>query len=73
MRCVILVDKPTPDVKAFYEFGTILGRGSTSIVRKVKHKETEVEYACKSISKGKLTRPQDIEDMKKEIEVNDYF
>jgi len=64
-----LLGRETLEIRNVYEFGAMLGRGSTSIVRKVFHKQTKEVFACKSISKAKLTRRQDVEDMKKEIEV----
>lgn len=58
-----------PDIRTIYELGSVLGKGSTSMVRKAKRKDDGSEFACKSISKAKLHRTKDIQDMKKEIKV----
>lgn len=64
-----LLDRPTAEIRTLYEFGSIIGKGSTSIVRQVKDIKTGMEYACKSIAKDKMKKRQHIDDMKREIQV----
>ena len=47
----------------------VLGKGNFGVVHLVYDKKTSQPFACKSISKRKLTTPDDIEDVKREIEI----
>lgn len=64
------LDRETPEIRQVYEFGSILGRGSTSIVRQVKDRNSGAEFACKSMAKAKMTKRQHVDDMKREIQVS---
>jgi len=44
-------------------------RGQFGITRIAVEKATKTKYACKSISKRKMTHSDDIEDVKREIEI----
>jgi calcium-dependent protein kinase len=57
------------DVRDYYTFDKVLGKGNFGVVHLVFDKKTNAPYACKSISKRKLTTPDDIEDVKREIEI----
>jgi calcium-dependent protein kinase len=56
-------------VREFYTFDKLLGKGNFGVVHKVIDKKTGVVYACKSISKKKMTTSEDIEDVRREIQV----
>lgn len=64
-----LLDVKTPNIRTEYSFKELIGRGSTSMVRKVIKIGTTEEFACKSISKQNLRSKKDVEDMKREIKV----
>lgn len=64
-----LLDYKTPNIRTEYTFKELIGRGSTSMVRKVEKLSSKEEFACKSISKKNLRTKKDVEDMKREIKV----
>ena len=45
----------------------MLGKGQFGTTRLVTDKKTGEQLACKSISKRKLTTPEDIEDVQREV------
>lgn len=47
----------------------VLGKGNFGVVHLVYDKKDNKPYACKSISKRKLTTADDIEDVRREIEI----
>jgi calcium-dependent protein kinase len=69
----IVVGKPTPDIKAEYELGKVLGKGQFGTTRLATHKKTGEKLACKSISKRKLVTQDDIADVKREIQIMDHL
>ncbi|MCO5604758.1 hypothetical protein L7F22_058928 [Adiantum nelumboides] len=52
-----------------YDLGRELGRGEFGITYLCTDQETEYVLACKSISKGKLRTPIDIEDVRREVDI----
>lgn len=52
-----------------YDLGRELGRGEFGITYLCTDRETEDVLACKSISKGKLRTPIDIEDVRREVDI----
>lgn len=65
----LILGKATPDVKSVYEIRRILGQGQFGTTRLVVDKKTGEKLACKSISKRKLTTPEDIADVQREIQI----
>lgn len=63
------LDQETKDISAEYELGKILGRGQFGTTRIAVQKSSNQKFACKSISKRKMTHPDDIDDVKREIQV----
>lgn len=59
---ICFVSKPPPCAQ-------VLGKGNFGIVHMVHHKKTNQPYACKSISKRKLTSADDVEDVRREIQI----
>mmetsp|Transcript_12291 Transcript_12291/g.22016 ORF Transcript_12291/g.22016 Transcript_12291/m.22016 type:complete len:507 (-) Transcript_12291:2527-4047(-) len=57
------------DVRKDYNFDKILGKGNFGVVHLVFDKVTGSKYACKSISKRKLLTPEDVEDVRREIQI----
>lgn len=52
-----------------YHLGKVLGKGQFGTTRLASEKKDSKKlYACKSISKRKLTHPDDIEDVRREIQ-----
>lgn len=59
----------TTDVRDVYTFDKQLGKGNFGVVHLVLDKKTGDKYACKSISKRKLVTPEDVEDVRREIQI----
>ncbi|KAI4370119.1 hypothetical protein MLD38_018500 [Melastoma candidum] len=57
------------DVKRTYEFGKELGRGQFGVTYLVTHRETGQKFACKSIATRKLVNKDDIEDVRREVQI----
>ncbi|GAB4834493.1 Calcium-dependent protein kinase 3 [Ancistrocladus abbreviatus] len=57
------------DVRSTYIFGRELGRGQFGVTYLVTHKETKELFACKSIATRKLTISDDIEDVRREVQI----
>lgn len=64
-----MLGKPTPDVKTLYDVRKVLGEGQFGTTRLVIDKATGEKLAMKSISKRKLTSPEDIADVQREVQV----
>lgn len=57
------------DVKDYYAFDKVLGKGQFGVTRLVSDLATGEQCACKSISKRKLVSQEDMEDVRREIKV----
>jgi len=64
-----ILGKETPDVNSQYLLGKVLGRGQFGTTRLAVERSTNANYACKSISKRKLTTAEDVEDVRREIQI----
>eukprot|EP00252_Welwitschia_mirabilis_P011567 TRINITY_DN2584_c0_g2_i1.p1 TRINITY_DN2584_c0_g2~~TRINITY_DN2584_c0_g2_i1.p1 ORF type:complete len:543 (-),score=99.08 TRINITY_DN2584_c0_g2_i1:457-2085(-) len=64
-----VLGRPLDDVKAHYTIGTELGRGQFGVTYLCTDKETQKVFACKSIAKRKLINKDDIEDVRREIQI----
>ncbi|KAK8472940.1 hypothetical protein PHAVU_001G002800 [Phaseolus vulgaris] len=62
-----ILEKPYFDIKALYTLERELGRGQFGITRLCTEKTTGRKYACKSISKRRLTKKKQMDDVKREI------
>ncbi|XP_028760333.1 calcium-dependent protein kinase 33 isoform X1 [Neltuma alba] len=68
-----ILGKQFEDVKQFYRLGKELGRGQFGVTYLCTEISTGRSYACKSISKRKLTSRADKEDMKREIQIMQHL
>ncbi|AEE84533.1 calcium-dependent protein kinase 15 [Arabidopsis thaliana] len=68
-----ILGKPFEEIRKLYTLGKELGRGQFGITYTCKENSTGNTYACKSILKRKLTRKQDIDDVKREIQIMQYL
>ncbi|KAL4296516.1 hypothetical protein GQ457_12G026470 [Hibiscus cannabinus] len=64
-----VLGRPMEDVKATYNIGKELGRGQFGVTRSCTHKQTGEQFACKTISKRKLTNKDDVDDVKREVQI----
>ncbi|KAI3677060.1 hypothetical protein L1987_86678 [Smallanthus sonchifolius] len=59
----------TDNLKEIYSLGKKLGQGQFGITFLCTSKETGKEFACKSIAKRKLATKDDVEDVRREIQI----
>ncbi|KAF9664845.1 hypothetical protein SADUNF_Sadunf16G0060400 [Salix dunnii] len=59
----------TGHLKEYYNLGRKLGHGQFGTTFLCVEKATGKEYACKSISKGKLLTSDDVDDVRREIQI----
>ncbi|KAL8170878.1 hypothetical protein V2J09_022682 [Rumex salicifolius] len=64
-----VLGRPMEDVKAHYTFGKELGRGQFGVTRLVTSKKTGEQLACKTIAKRKLGSKEDVEDVRREVQI----
>ncbi|PNX75897.1 calcium-dependent protein kinase 3-like protein [Trifolium pratense] len=57
------------DVRSIYTFGRELGRGQFGVTYLVTHKTTKEQFACKSIATRKLVRRDDLDDIRREVQI----
>uniref|UniRef100_A0ACD5ZHQ2 Uncharacterized protein n=1 Tax=Avena sativa TaxID=4498 RepID=A0ACD5ZHQ2_AVESA len=60
---------PTPSLHDHYLLGRKLGQGQFGTTYLCTDRATGVEYACKSIGKRKLITKEDVEDVRREIQI----
>ncbi|PIA49209.1 hypothetical protein AQUCO_01300210v1 [Aquilegia coerulea] len=64
-----ILGRPMEDVRSTYTFGRELGRGQFGVTYLVIHKKTQEQFACKSIATRKLVNRDDIEDVRREVQI----
>eukprot|EP00250_Pteridium_aquilinum_P009691 c18864_g1_i2 orf=454-2049(+) len=64
-----VLNRPMEEVRNTYSFRRELGRGQFGVTRLCTNKATGEHFACKSISKRKLTHKEDIEDVRREVQI----
>ncbi|KAH7560773.1 hypothetical protein JRO89_XS10G0097800 [Xanthoceras sorbifolium] len=64
-----VLGRPMEDVKSVYTIGKELGRGQFGITHLCTNKATGEQFACKTIAKRKLVNKEDIEDVRREVQI----
>ncbi|KAH0457327.1 hypothetical protein IEQ34_012642 [Dendrobium chrysotoxum] len=64
-----VLKRKTANLKDIYSLGRKLGQGQFGTTYLCVEKATGKEYACKSIAKRKLTSVEDVEDVRREIQI----
>lgn len=64
-----VLGRPMEDVKNTYAIGKELGRGQFGVTHLCTHKATGEQFACKTIAKRKLINKEDIEDVRREVQI----
>ncbi|KAL1827871.1 hypothetical protein ACET3Z_006283 [Daucus carota] len=59
----------TPNIRDLYTLGRKLGQGQFGTTYLCTENSTGTEYACKSIAKRKLISKEDVEDVRREIQI----
>uniref|UniRef100_A0A0V0IQD4 non-specific serine/threonine protein kinase n=1 Tax=Solanum chacoense TaxID=4108 RepID=A0A0V0IQD4_SOLCH len=57
------------DVRTTYTIGKELGRGQFGVTHLCTQKQTSEQFACKTIAKRKLVNKEDIEDVRREVQI----
>ncbi|GMH04641.1 hypothetical protein Nepgr_006481 [Nepenthes gracilis] len=68
-----ILGEPFVDIASIYDLKKELGRGQFGITYLCAEKSTGLQFACKSISRLKLSRRKDIEDVRREIMILQYL
>mmetsp|Transcript_12722 Transcript_12722/g.38367 ORF Transcript_12722/g.38367 Transcript_12722/m.38367 type:complete len:528 (-) Transcript_12722:1419-3002(-) len=58
-----------PSIWETFSKGTALGKGAFGIVSEVTDKTTGQKFACKAISKARLSSAEDVDDIRKEMQI----
>lgn len=69
LRAESVLQQRTGNFKEFYTLGRKLGQGQFGVTFYCLEKATGKEYACKSIAKRKLITQEDVEDVRREIQI----
>ncbi|XP_010552889.1 PREDICTED: calcium-dependent protein kinase 1 [Tarenaya hassleriana] len=69
LRTESVLQRKTENFKEFYSLGRKLGQGQFGTTFLCVEKATGKEYACKSIAKRKLLTEEDVEDVRREIQI----
>ncbi|KAK7316644.1 hypothetical protein RJT34_00259 [Clitoria ternatea] len=64
-----VLQRPMEDVRATYTIGKELGRGQFGVTHLCTDKVTGQQFACKTIAKRKLVNKEDIEDVRREVQI----
>ncbi|XP_047969498.1 calcium-dependent protein kinase 1-like [Salvia hispanica] len=64
-----VLGRPMADVHSVYAFGRELGRGQFGVTHLVTHRATREAFACKSIATRKLVTPDDVADVRREVQI----
>ncbi|NP_001303126.1 calcium-dependent protein kinase 34-like [Brassica napus] len=64
-----VLGRPMEDIKSSYTLGKELGRGQFGVTHLCTQKATGLQFACKTIAKRKLVNKEDIEDVRREVQI----
>ncbi|KAL3619222.1 Calcium-dependent protein kinase 15 [Castilleja foliolosa] len=64
-----VLGRPMSDIHSIYVFGRELGRGQFGVTHLVTHRATRQAFACKSIAARKLVTPDDVDDVRREVQI----
>lgn len=64
-----VLGRPMEEIKSLYSMGKELGRGQFGVTHLCTHKATGQQYACKTIAKRKLVNKEDMEDVRREVQI----
>ncbi|EPS59027.1 hypothetical protein M569_15783, partial [Genlisea aurea] len=64
-----VLGRPMEDVRSIYTMGKELGRGQFGVTHLCTHKQTGQQLACKTIAKRKLGSKEDVDDVRREVQI----
>ncbi|KAL8130688.1 hypothetical protein V2J09_019843 [Rumex salicifolius] len=68
-----ILNRPYVDISKLFHMEKELGRGQFGVTHRCVERSTGTSYACKSISRRKLTRRKDIIDVRREILILEHL
>ncbi|GFP96020.1 calcium-dependent protein kinase 20 [Phtheirospermum japonicum] len=69
LRVDSVLQRKTENIKDAYTLGRKLGQGQFGVTYYCSEKATNKPFACKTIAKRKLTTEEDVEDVRREIQI----
>nr|CAB3488999.1 unnamed protein product [Digitaria exilis] len=64
-----VLGRPMEDVRATYSMGKELGRGQFGVTHLCTHRASGEKLACKTIAKRKLAAKEDVDDVRREVQI----
>jgi calcium-dependent protein kinase len=64
-----VLGRPMEDVRATYSMGKELGRGQFGVTHLCTHRTSGEKLACKTIAKRKLAAREDVDDVRREVQI----
>ncbi|KAK9078750.1 hypothetical protein SSX86_002808 [Deinandra increscens subsp. villosa] len=64
-----VLGRPMEDIRTLYTIGKELGRGQFGVTHLCTCKKSGDQFACKTIAKRKLANKEDIEDVRREVQI----
>lgn len=64
-----VLGRPMEDIRSIYNVGKELGRGQFGVTHLCTHKTSGEQFACKTIAKRKLVNKEDVEDVRREVQI----
>ncbi|KAJ0594685.1 putative protein kinase CAMK-CDPK family [Helianthus annuus] len=64
-----VLGRPMEDVRTTYTIGKELGRGQFGVTHSCTCKQTGEQFACKTIGKRKLSTKEDMDDVRREVQI----
>lgn len=64
-----VLGRPMEDIRTTYTIGKELGRGQFGVTHLCTNKQTGEQFACKTIAKRKLVNKEDMEDVRREVQI----
>ncbi|XP_047329635.1 calcium-dependent protein kinase 34-like [Impatiens glandulifera] len=64
-----VLGRPMEDIRSIYTVGKELGRGQFGVTHLCTNKTTAEQFACKTIAKRKLVNKEDVEDVRREVQI----
>ncbi|XP_047330295.1 calcium-dependent protein kinase 17-like [Impatiens glandulifera] len=64
-----VLGRPMEDIRNTYNIGKELGRGQFGVTHLCTNKQSGEKFACKTIAKRKLANKEDVEDVRREVQI----
>ncbi|KAI3756635.1 hypothetical protein L1987_56457 [Smallanthus sonchifolius] len=64
-----VLGRPMEDIRTLYTMGKELGRGQFGVTHLCTCKQTGIQFACKTIGKRKLSSKEDMDDVRREVQI----